>query len=519
MQDSALGGTGAEAVPGWPKALGLTLAALAALLGLYHDTLASMLAIWQRSETYAHGYLIFPISAWLIWQKRAVLARIAPRPDYRAAPVLALGGLGWWLAHAIDVLVVEQLALVGMIPALVWWMLGWPVLRAVLFPMGFLVFSVPMGEFLVPPLMNFTADFTVAMLQFTGIPVFLEGTFFSIPSGDWSVIEACSGLRYLIASITLGFLYAYMSYVSPWRRLAFMALSVGLPIIANGLRAYMIVMIGHLSGMTLAVGVDHLIYGWVFFGFVMLLMFWVGSFWTDIDAAQAASPVPAPVGTAPDGWAFGRAWALALLVAAVGPARAAYVGALEASRDRDPVVMALPEGDGAWQAVPAFTEWTPHYSGQDAGADRAYGNGADKVAVYVRYYRHQKQGAELINSRNMLIPQIHDVWKMPEERSVEVSLAGRPVTVLQGLLKSTAGQRLLVWRWNLIGGSRTADDYQGKLLEAKDKLLGGSGEGAAFILATEYSGDPKTAEPVLRRFAEAMLPALEQGLDRTVARR
>ena len=56
----------------------------------------------------------------------------------------------------------------------------------------------------------------------------------------------------------------------------FVALSVIVPIVANGLRAYMIVMIAHLSDMKLALGVDHLIYGWVFFGLVMLLLFWVG---------------------------------------------------------------------------------------------------------------------------------------------------------------------------------------------------------------------------------------------------
>ena len=64
----------------------------------------------------------------------------------------------------------------------------------------------------------------------------------------------------------------------------FVALSVIVPIIANGMRAYMIVMIAHLSDMKLALGVDHLIYGWVFFGIVMLLLFWIGSFWREIPA-------------------------------------------------------------------------------------------------------------------------------------------------------------------------------------------------------------------------------------------
>src|SRR5690606_24456170 len=105
-----------------------------------------------------------------------------------------------------------------------------------------------------------------------------------IPSGDWSVVEGCSGLRYLIASITLGCLYAYLTYRSQVRRLVFVAVALIFPVIANGLRAYMIVMIAHLSDMKLALGVDHFIYGWVFFGLVMLLMFWIGSFWSESQA-------------------------------------------------------------------------------------------------------------------------------------------------------------------------------------------------------------------------------------------
>jgi exosortase A len=170
-----------------------------------------------------------------------------------------------------------------------------------------LLFAVPFGEFLLPPLMEQTADFTVFALRATGIPVYREGLYFTIPSGNWSVVEACSGLRYLIASITLGFLYAYLTYHSIRRRAIFVVVSVIVPIVANWLRAYMIVMIGHLSSMKLAVGVDHLIYGWLFFGLVMLILFWVGSFWRE-DFAQ---PSETPVSTVPlegDSHRWSRCW-------------------------------------------------------------------------------------------------------------------------------------------------------------------------------------------------------------------
>ena len=78
----------------------------------------------------------------------------------------------------------------------------------------------------------------------TGIPVYREGLYFMLPSGNWSVVEACSGVRYIIASITLGVLYAYLTYRSAWRRVLFVLVSALVPVLANTGRAYIIVMPG-----------------------------------------------------------------------------------------------------------------------------------------------------------------------------------------------------------------------------------------------------------------------------------
>src|SRR5438046_7958381 len=137
-------------------------------------------------------------------------------------------------------MVIKQLALVATIWATVIAILGREVAKAIMFPLGFLVLGVPMGEALIPPLMDWTADFTVKALQISGIPVFREGLFFTIPSGNWSVVEGCSGVRYLIASFTVGVLFAYLSYRRPWKRVLFAALSVIVPILADGFLAYLI---------------------------------------------------------------------------------------------------------------------------------------------------------------------------------------------------------------------------------------------------------------------------------------
>src|SRR5205814_4717172 len=198
-----------------------------------------------------------------------------------------VSGALWLVASAAGASVTAQFALAFMLQAAIVTVVGLQAARVLAFALAFLLFAVPSGEFLVPTLMDWTADFTISALRLSGVPVYREANHFIIPSGAWSVVEACSGIRYIIASLMVGVIYAAVAYHSPRRRAVFVAASILVPILANWLRAYMIVMLGHLSNNKLAVGIDHIIYGWIFFGVVMLLLFWVGSFWQEAAVARA----------------------------------------------------------------------------------------------------------------------------------------------------------------------------------------------------------------------------------------
>lgn len=260
----------------WRHVLAALGLCLCVLVILYWPTLLSIATIWFRSGTFAHGALIVPVSLFLVWRKRSELRELTPAPN--PVGVLLLAGLCvcWVAATSVKVLVGEQLSVVLMVPALVFTLCGARVVRTILFPLAFLILAVPMGEGMVPMLQDFTAVFTAQALTYTGIPVYLEGRFLSIPTGNFEVAEACSGVRYLIASVTFGCLYGYLSYRAYWRRAVFVGVAIVVAIAANGLRAYGIVLLAHLSDMRIAVGTDHLIHGWLFFGVVIALLLLVG---------------------------------------------------------------------------------------------------------------------------------------------------------------------------------------------------------------------------------------------------
>jgi exosortase A len=453
--------------------------------------------------------LIVPISAWMIWRRRHAVAVINPQPNFFALPLLALLGFVWLLGNLASAGVVQQFALALMLPLLAWIILGTEVVRTLAFPLFFLLLAVPFGEFLVPSLMVYTADFTVFALRLTGIPVYREGMFFTLPSGSWSVVEACSGLRYLIASLTTGFLYAYLMYRSFARRTLFVVASVIVPIVANGLRAYMIVMIGHLSGMEYAAGVDHLIYGWLFFGIVMLILLWIGSFWReDLDPRSAALDSVARVQrNEPSlGTIMAASIAVAVLVA-IWPVAASHLEGTD-----NPVVLQAPPPAGGWQSVAGrLTTWTPHFINPAAQINQVYAEDGTRVGLYIGYYRSQRQGAKLITAQNTLVHSDNREWRSVTETRRNSVASREQISFAEAQLRSKSTS-LLIWRWYWVDGQYAANPFWVKLLQAKSQLLGRGDDGAVIIVYTELDADSKAAVGRLQDFVKAMLPAIGRSL-------
>jgi exosortase A len=499
----------------WARSLAQVAGSLALMTVLFHETAWSMVSIWIRSETFAHGFLILPISLWLIWDRRDQLARLAPSHELQALWVLLACGAGWLIAHVAAVLVVEQFMFVAMLLVAVWVLVGTPVARAILFPLAFLFFAVPVGEGLVPPMMEFTATFTVELIRLTGIPVYREGLFFSLPSGNWSVVEACSGVRYLIASVTLGCLYAYLTYRSPWRRVVFVLVSIVVPVFANGVRAYLIVMIAHWSDHKLAVGVDHLIYGWVFFGLVMLILFAIGAIWREDVSQLPERSVKMATGRPPQvsmaapvsvllvaGLWFGLAWAV------------------QASAGRQEGAPLEPPTDfGGWSlSSSAYWDWRPRILGADRELYRFYHRGTDQVAVFIYQYDYQRQDAEVVNAQNQMAPPGGERWHRVQGGEYRPGSEPGPTSVCETVIKGPGGP-LLVWHWYRVGDRYTDDKYLTKLLQVWDTLTFRRSDAAILGVATRVKEDETEARERLSGLLGSALPELSETMTRAAGLR
>ena len=515
---------GARAIPGsWRGPALALLMMLALLLAQYHETAAGMVSIWLRSETFTHAFVVPPIVLWLVWRKRHLLRDLNPRPLHWMLLPMAGAALLWLVGALVAANSVTQLAFTAMLVLAVPLVLGGQVALALAFPLTFLFFAVPVGEFLTPLMMQWTADFTVRALRISGIPVYREGLQFVIPSGNWSVVEACSGIRYLVASFMVGSLFAYLNYRSNWRRLAFVAVSIALPILANWLRAYMIVMLGHLSDNKIATGVDHLVYGWVLFGIVILGMFFIGARWSEPELPYQPRPGPAAAAAASPA---SRAWSAALLAALLVLAPPALLQGM-ANRDTAGAPrLALPAIlSGGWVAGDSpLTDWRPLFVEPSTETRQTYKAGSDAVGVHIAYYRDQTDKRKLVSSGNVLVKVDDHLWNALSSgtRNVATDAGDLPLRTTEILAAPVPGQpvrqRLQVWQLYWVGGRLTRSDVVAKLYSAWQQLSG-QGDDSATLLVYAFEPVPGDATPLLESFMRANFGALDALLQATRRRR
>jgi EpsI family protein len=324
-------------------------------------------------------------------------------------------------------------------------------------------------------------------------------------------------VRYLIASLTVGTLFAYLSYRSLTRRLIFIGAAFIVPVLANWMRAYMIVMLGHLSGNKLAAGVDHLIYGWLFFGVVIMAMLWIGSRWREDEF-----PSPAALSTAVS--AEGHVATFPPLVSALMVIALASMWLLaqwQIERTAPPEVSQLARLGPitGWHEFPdQFTDWSPRFENPSAAVQTTFGNDGRMVGLFLAYYRNQDYSRKMVSSSNVLVNTGNPLWAQVAGGTRQIAIGQQSISVRTAELRSTDSTRILAWRWYWVNGHLTASDYKAKAYTALS-LLTGQGDDSAVIIVYAPKEQAGGGEAALEAFADAAAPEIYSVLTRTRERR
>lgn len=500
----------AAASAAWHAAFaGIALLA-ASIVALYWNAAASAVDVWFTSRAYNHGFLILPIVLYLIVERRRNLATLAPTPFSWALLLLLPTGAVWLVAKLVGIVEAQQLMLIVGLQALLLAVLGTHIYRVLRFPFLYLFFLVPTGDFLVPYLQDFTAWFVVVGLRLSNVPVYSDGFLIAIPNANFYVAEACAGLRFLIAMIALGCLFADFAFHSTLRKIGFIALCAIVPVIANGIRAYGIVLIAYLTNDQLAIDADHLIYGWLFFAVVMIALVVVGMRFRDPRPERERPISPHPAAGRP-----AHVFAVALgglLVIALPRAYAAYLDHLPAERFG---MLALPHVAMPWMRDEAPGEWRPSFPGADLTAQGRFRNGSKQAELFIAYYVRQSDDKKLVSTTNSLLGE--GAGDILARSTVTLTIGGErvPVTATQIALPERKRRMVLSVYW--VADRFETDPIKVKLLQAEAELLARPREGAIIAFATDFDGDPAPDNAVLADFA-AHLPPLAPALSAVVGR-
>jgi exosortase A len=487
--------------PGWLAALALIGTAGLVFATVFQRDVGGAVRVWIASTAYNHCFLVLPLIAFLLWERRTVFMSVSPRPVLWPLLLMPLLSAVWLIAAILDIQEGRQLTLVAMFEVVLLVAFGTRLFRLLMAPCLFLFFLVPSGAFLVPLLQRITADITVAGLNLLHIPVFSDGFMIEIPEGSFEVAEACAGLRFLIASSVFGCFFAVVMYQSIVRRALFIILSIAVPIAANGLRALGIIVLAHLEGSAAAVEADHIVYGWLFFTLVIMSLIAIGM--TFAQKRGWAPPIHSAGLAPPSPWRFAVAILAAVLLALAGPAYAVGLNALYPPFPflgvNAPLVMP------PWHILSGETPiWRPSVSGADREfLDEVQEPGSGVVIRYVALYRLQAIGNSLTTTENRLVDNVR--WHTAEYGSTELTIDGKKTVITTAEIVS-GQKRRLVWSFYVVGGNIAAGLVETKLLQARAVLFEREPVAALVAISASMDDPNDPAERQLTRFLAASEP-------------
>lgn len=269
-------------IPRWHLSGALSAGALIFLFCVAYA--GTFVWIWERSSApdsyYSHAFLIPLISGYLIWRQREVLER-TPRDSSPLGLVLILGAIGLHLLSVLlDVYFTSGFSIFILMFGLSLYLLGPPLTRQIVFPLGFLIFMFPLPSAALGaismPMKIFATACGAGIIDLLGIPVLREGFQLYFTSGSLLIGNPCSGLRSLLALTALGALFAHFQPGPMWKRVALFTASVPIAIISNIARVTLLSLTANYYGPEAATGVLHDAYGILVFVLSLFLLIGMG---------------------------------------------------------------------------------------------------------------------------------------------------------------------------------------------------------------------------------------------------
>ncbi|MBI4003377.1 MAG: exosortase W [Nitrospira defluvii] len=474
---------------------------------------ADLVNLWRTRYGFSHGFLVPLVSLYLAWLQRPALRRIPVAPALGPGLPWLMVATGLLLASEVGgIITTGSLALILVLAGLVLLLCGYAYLKALAFPLAYLIFMTPVLDLLTEPLewpfQLLTASMSVTILQALGIPVLLENNIFIIlPTVTLEVARECSGAGLLIAVLAIGLPLASLTLRAWWSRITLVVSSVMMAIVANWIRLTVMGVYAQAGGKDLH-GPYHILQGlfvdWVAFAFLFVGA-WLLSRWEkEAPTGSLLLEQGSSGGSIFSGAAWNRAWWLGSITLAVAAVGLYQLDHGPTALKKDLAMLSPVLGD--W-VVDRSQNNGSHVELQDADASlvRTYrAPDGRRVQLEIAYLKTQRQGKELVG---MATAPLHERATATDLQVGAIALHANRTFIDKSHRKTPA-----VF-WYHINGMSYTDRFQAKLATIKQAFLRGRTDGALVLLSAEPRKDQSEEQwKAQEEFAGTLFPLMREYL-------
>jgi exosortase len=242
----------------------------------YYPAWQNLVGAWASSDDYSHGFLIIPVCAYIAWLKRSTLNTIEA-PGSPVGLVCVFAALLLYVVGRFgEIATLSSLSIIVAIGGAVLYLRGRAFLREVSFPLFLMLFMIPVPAQIYSavtiPLQLFVSKVSAAIAGFMGIPVFLQGNVIFLPDRTLEVVQACSGLRSIMALLTLAAVFGYFTLQSNVLRAVLLIGAVPTALLVNTIRVLMLILSEYLFRVDLSKGAPHTLTGMAVFASALLMI-------------------------------------------------------------------------------------------------------------------------------------------------------------------------------------------------------------------------------------------------------
>jgi exosortase len=247
------------------------------ILVLYASVIKDLAIQWWTDVDYGHGFFVPVVSIYILWRERERWTRTEIKPS-NFGLVVMLGAVGLLLVGSLGAeFFTKRFSLLILLAGMILFLTGWKMLRAVSFPLGYLVWMIPIPVIIYNqitfPLQLIASRLATSWLELVQVPVLRDGNILIMSNYSLEVVEACSGIRSLMTLMALAVAYGYLASPRHWVRYVLAALMVPIAIVTNAIRIMGAGILARHFGPAAAEGFLHEFSGWAIFLIALVLMF------------------------------------------------------------------------------------------------------------------------------------------------------------------------------------------------------------------------------------------------------